>query len=280
VPPPHPALAHGLALLRDGDFEAAVIELDAATRKLEADPGALADRPWAYVYLGVAYLELEQEGVARGKFREALLRDPALRLAPAQFSAQSIRVFEGVRAEAAAVPPARTIAPTAPAAKGSKGPLIAILAGGAAAAGAAIALSGGGGGGASTSTTPVGEGPTTTTTTTTTIPAPTAPTTTQPPATTPPAPSCRYDVSGQVNVPLTGCIGCSCSVTATPSTCAWNARTSDGAMITITRGSGSGDGNVVFNVGPSLSQRTGRITLAEGGGTCTVSQGVLFAPKR
>ena len=60
----------------------------------------------------------------------------------------------------------------------------------------------------------------------------------------------------------------------------WNARTSDPAMITITQGSGAGNGNVRFNVGPSLSPRTGRITLAEGGGTCTVSQGVLLAPKR
>ena len=51
-------------------------------------------------------------------------------------------------------------------------------------------------------------------------------------------------------------------------------------MITITQGSGTGNGNVAFNVSPSLSPRTGRITLAEGGGTCTVSQGVLFAPRR
>ena len=95
APPPHPALARGLELMREGDFEAAVLELDAAVRKVESDPAAAAQRPWAYVYLGVAYLELEQEAVARGKFREALARDPGLRLGPAEFSAQSIRVFEG-----------------------------------------------------------------------------------------------------------------------------------------------------------------------------------------
>ena len=76
APPPHPALARGLELMREGDFEAAVLELDAAVRKIEADPAAARQRPWAYVYLGVAYLELEQEAVARGKFREALARDP------------------------------------------------------------------------------------------------------------------------------------------------------------------------------------------------------------
>jgi hypothetical protein len=291
APPPHPALARGLALMRDGDFEAAVLELDAATRTLEADPRAVAARPWAYVYLGVAYLELDQEGVARGKFREALTRDASLRLDPAQFSAQSIRVFEGVRAESAVVTRPRPVASPPPAEKRSKGPLVAVIVGGAAAAGAAIALAGGsdgGGGGATTTTTP-GNGGTTTTTTatttpattpTTTLPPTTQPPTTQPPSTTPPQPTCRYDVAGQVNVPLAGCIGCSCSVSANPASCTWSARTSDGNMINITQGSGSGNGNVVFNVGPSLSPRTGRITLAEGGGTCTVSQGVLFAPAR
>ena len=51
-------------------------------------------------------------------------------------------------------------------------------------------------------------------------------------------------------------------------------------MITITQGSGTGNGHVMFNVGPSLSPRTGRITLTQGGGTCTVSQGTLLAPSR
>lgn len=308
APPPHPALARGLALMRDGDFEAAVLELDAAVRTIEADPAAGAHRAWAYVHLGVAYLELEQEAVARGKFREALARDPGLQLLPAEFSGQSIRVFEDVRVEAAvaAVPaPVRPARPSGPATttarekKGSKGALVAVLVGGAAAAGAAVALGGGGGGGDSgttTTTTPIGGGsttlpgpspspeppattlpgtPTTTPgTPTTTTPGPTT-TTTQPPSTTLP-PSCAYDVSGQVNVPLSGCgvVECSCSVSANPSTCGWNAQTSDPAMITITQGSGTGNGNVRFNVGPSLSSRTGRITLAQGGGVCTVSQSV------
>ena len=35
-----------------------------------------------------------KEGLARAKFREALARDARLRLEPAEFSAQSIRVFE------------------------------------------------------------------------------------------------------------------------------------------------------------------------------------------
>src|SRR5688572_3489773 len=277
APPPHPALARGLALMREGDFEAAVLELDAAARKIETDPAAERHRPWAYVYLGVAYLELEQEAVARGKFREALARDPGLRLSPEEFSAQSMRVFEDVRAEAAAAASAAVPAPVvsrpSPAAgqaegrRGSKGPLVAVLLGGAAAAGAAVALAGGGDAGTATTTAPIGGGTTTqpgpapspselppTTppgapTTTTPGPAPTTtqppattlpPTTTLPPATTqPPAttlpPSCAYDISGQVPVPITGCVGCTCSVSATAN-CAWNAQTSNPAMINITQG--------------------------------------------
>jgi hypothetical protein len=298
APSPHPALARGLELMREGDFEAAVLELDAAVRRIEADPAAQAHRAWAYVYLGVAYLELEQEGVARGKFREALARNPGLRLVPSEFSAQSIRVFEGERAQVAAAPPPAPAAPrptprasVAPAGKRSKGPLVAVIVGGVAAAGAAVALGGGGGGGTGGggggATTPPSTLPgetTTTTTTTTTITSPTTstttttvpttPTTTQPPG--PPPPSCAYNVAGQVNVSLAGCIGCTCSVSATAG-CAWTARTSDPAMITITQGAGTGDGRVTFNVGLSATPRTGRITLNQGGGTCTVSQGTLVA---
>ena len=67
----------------------------------------------AYLYLGIAYLELDQELLARAKFRQALGIAPGLRLDPGQFSAQVIRVFEttreSLRSEPAATPtqPAR-----------------------------------------------------------------------------------------------------------------------------------------------------------------------------
>ena len=83
-----------------------------------------------------------------------------------------------------------------------------------------------------------------------------------------------------MSVPLTGCINCTCSVSAEPASCAWNAQASDPQMIQVTVGQGTGNGNVVFNVSPSLAPRTGRITLAQGGGNCVVSQAVLASPPR
>ena len=307
APPPHPALARGLALMREGDFEAAVLELDAAVRKIESDPAAERHRAWAYVYLGVAYLELEQETVARGKFREALARDRGLRLEPADFSAQSIRVFEGVRAEAAsAVAAAPLPAPVAPQPspgasatparekKSSKGPLVAVLLGGAAAAGAAVALGGGGGNAGTTSTTaPIGGGttmvpgpspspseppPTTVPgAPTTTTPGP-APTTTQPPATTLP-PACTYTVNGPTPpnpYPQTGLIG-TCSV-QTQAGCRWTAESNRPWV--HASGSASGSGTIQFTLDPNpdAGTRSGSILLAERpSASCPIQQRGLLS---
>jgi hypothetical protein len=297
APPPHPALARGLALMREGDFEAAVLELDAAVRKIEADPAAGGHRAWAYVHLGVAYLELEQEAVARGKFREALARDRGLQLLPAEFSAQSIRVFEDVRAEAAVaaasapVRAPRPSGPSIPAArekKGSKGALVAVLVGGAAAAGAAVALGGGGGGGGSgttTTTAPIGGGSTTlpgpspspeppTTTT------PATPTTTTPAPTTTTQPACTYSLGGATPpaFPFQGGSG-TCRVTTSRSDCSWTAVTS-ASWIALQRAAGNGAGDVSFNVeaNTSLSSRSAAIRLLEGNQpSCTVNQAAALS---
>src|SRR5690242_18321704 len=86
--PPAPAgdLQAGIALVKEGDFEGAVLKLDGAIRALELDPRGGRDLATAYLYLGVAYLELDQQGSARARFRQALGRDPAMRLDPRQFS--------------------------------------------------------------------------------------------------------------------------------------------------------------------------------------------------
>ena len=291
APPPHPALARGLALLREGDFEAAVIELDAAVRRLEGDPAASAHVPWGYVHLGVAYLELDQEMVARGKFQEALARDPALRLDAAEFSAQQVRVFESVRAEASAAPPVEPARPTPRATpsprveeKGSSRTLLLVLGGGAAAAGAAVALGGGGGGGGgsatTTTTTPVGGGPSTT------VPSPspspseppptTAPPTTTPPTTTPPTttPSCTYAVNGpNPPNPYPQVLASGSCTVQTQSGCRWTPRTND-AWISVS-GGGSGPGQLQFTLAANSApdRRNGTIFLEEAGGAaCPIEQ--------
>ena len=60
-----PDLADGIHMVKEGDFENAVVKLDAAVRGLEA-AGRSAESAQAYLYLGVAYLELDQEALARG----------------------------------------------------------------------------------------------------------------------------------------------------------------------------------------------------------------------
>jgi hypothetical protein len=127
------ALADGIALVQQGDFEGAVLKLDEAARLLAADASrkrALAD---AYLYLGISYLELNQELNARGKFREVLKLEPLRQLSDRVFSPQVIRAYEAARAELfPAVKKKRSVLP-----------LLLIAGGGAASAGVAVATSGG-----------------------------------------------------------------------------------------------------------------------------------------
>jgi hypothetical protein len=192
VATPQAVLAEGIALVQQGDFEAAVLKLDEASRRLAADPSIRAARPPAagltrpladaYLYLGISYLELNQELNARAKFREVLKVEPTRKLSDRVFSPQIIRVFEAARVE------------MFPNEKKKRNilPLLLIAGGGTASAAVAVAASGGdeppptqpatsttstltgtgGGNPTSTSTTiatdPGGPNPTTTTTTTTT----------------------------------------------------------------------------------------------------------------
>jgi hypothetical protein len=195
---PDALLAEGIALVQQGDFEAAVLKLDEAARRLAADPSRrpadpararpLAD---AYLYLGISFLELNQELNARAKFREVLKVEPTRKLSDRVFSPQIIRVFEAARVEM--FPNERK--------KRSILPLLLIAGGGAASAGVAVATSGGeapattqpatttsttltgtGGGNPTTTSTTVATDPGPSPTTTTTLPG--ATTTTMPPATT------------------------------------------------------------------------------------------------
>jgi hypothetical protein len=307
-------LAAGIALVKEGDFEAAVLKLDGAVQALDAGPGAQADLATAYLYLGVAYLELDQELSARARFRLAQGRDAAMRLDPRQFSPQVIRVFEAVRAEhppvtpspspaPVAVPPARPV-PSAPPAedKKSRKGLVFVLGGGAAAAGVALALGTDGGDppttGAPATTLPVGGTPpatlppTTAPAPSTTMPPPTTappptteppPPTTTPPTTTPPA--CSYAFSGPNPgnpQPSVG-RGASCLVQASPG-CAWSlavAYESGGTdwIAGLSPTSGSGTGSVGFQVLPNvLGCRAATINVAGQGASCRIQQdGVLGA---
>ncbi|HEX9203014.1 MAG TPA: hypothetical protein VF964_03550, partial [Vicinamibacteria bacterium] len=75
-----PELAAGLRQVREGDFEGAVVTLDAVTRRLAADRSRRPDLLEAYVNLGVALIALDQRTAAKDRFRLALALDPKLDL--------------------------------------------------------------------------------------------------------------------------------------------------------------------------------------------------------
>ena len=267
-----PELVAGIALVQEGDFEAALATLEGAVRRLEAGPRPSPELALGYVYVGMTYLELDQEPSARTRFRQAAREDPALRLDPRDFSAQVIRFFDAARQE---VDPARSVpaaaprpapSPTPEPKKKKRSAVPFILLGGAAAAGGVALLAGGSSGSAATTTTtpPVGATTTTTpgaTTTTTTTTATTTTTTTPPP---PPA-TCAYSMTPATQtVPAAGANG-TCSVRATPSSCAWTAESSD-AWLSITSGSGTGNGTVTFHAAANVdNQRKARIRLLQNG---------------
>jgi hypothetical protein len=110
-PPPDPEIEAGIRQVQEGDFETAVITLEAATRRLsrEAPRSPLLGR--AAVHLGLAYVALDQRDTAKARFKDALALDPNLRLTPERYSPKVIAVFDEARrertAQALPVPTAR-----------------------------------------------------------------------------------------------------------------------------------------------------------------------------
>src|SRR5262245_5822307 len=243
-PPPYPAieirdpdLAQGVTLVKEGDFEAAILKLDEAARRLSREPRSDKELAAANLYLGIAYLELDQELAARARFKEAASLDRDLRLDPRGFSPQVIRFFDAARQEVETAAKAAGSAPEAPSKRHSSALPLA-LAGGAVAAGVALAGSGGG-------------------TPSTTL----APTTTPAPPGTP----CAFTVSAAdpSTFPAGGGSGV-CQVVTNRGNCQWSAESTE-SWIEVTGGAGgNGSGTVRFSVAVNPGgARTGRIRLDE-----------------
>lgn len=151
----------GIRLVDDGDYDAAIVVLDNAARRLSGDASKVRDLSQAYLYLGIAYVGKGHEAAAKAKFREAVAGIKDLTLSAEKYPPKVINLFEAARdeARAAATPPATTAStrPAAPAPKsgGGGGKKVLLIVGGLAVAGggAAVAL-GGGGDGTSSSSTP------------------------------------------------------------------------------------------------------------------------------
>jgi hypothetical protein len=149
--PLDPEVEKGIRLVDDGDYDGAIVTLDAAARRLAADPARVRDLSQAYLHLGIAYVGKGHEAAAKAKFREAVSRIRDLTLSAERYPPKVIDLFEAARDEARVAAPAAAATPApvvratpAPKKGGSKAIL---LVGGLALAGGGAALAGGGGGG-------------------------------------------------------------------------------------------------------------------------------------
>lgn len=89
-----PAVVKGIAEVDNGEYDAAILTLDAAARRLAGDPGRRPDYVQACVYLGVAYLATGHETSAKNRFRDALAAQADLRLSPEKFAPRVVELFE------------------------------------------------------------------------------------------------------------------------------------------------------------------------------------------
>jgi hypothetical protein len=157
-----PEVAKGVRQVDEGDYDAAIVTLDSASRRLAGDPARARDLSEAYLYLGIAYVGKGHEAAAKAKFREAVRQIKDLVLSTDKYPPKVIDLFEAAREEvnrataaAPAASPAPAVAPT-PAPKKSGGASKGLIIGGVvlAVAGVAVAAAGGGGSSNSGSSTP------------------------------------------------------------------------------------------------------------------------------
>jgi len=97
-------LTRGIARVKEGFLDDAVATLDDVVRRLSATPARKGDLAQAYLWLGIAYAQLDSEKSGRASFREALRLDPGVSLAEG-WPPKVAQLFAAVRAEAAPAMP-------------------------------------------------------------------------------------------------------------------------------------------------------------------------------
>jgi len=153
--PSDPDVAQGIRQVDEGDYDAAIVTLDTASRRLAGDPARVRDLSQAYLYLGIAYVGKGHEAAAKAKFREAVRQIKDLVLSTDKYPPKVIDLFEAAREEvnrAAAPTPAASSPLPAPLEK-KGGSHKGLIIGGVLLAGAGVAVAAGasGGGGSSSS---------------------------------------------------------------------------------------------------------------------------------
>jgi Big-like domain-containing protein len=94
---PDGAIVNGVAQVKRGDNERGLQTLDRAVRTLGPSRAHASDVALAHLYMGVAYANMGQEGLARDRFREALRVDKGVRLDPKEFPPNVVQTFEQAR---------------------------------------------------------------------------------------------------------------------------------------------------------------------------------------
>ena len=90
-------LRDGITLIETGRWEAASLVLQGVAAGLEGRPSHARDLALAYVYLGVARLQVADADETRQWFAEARLRDPTLELGAAEFPRDVLEIWGEAR---------------------------------------------------------------------------------------------------------------------------------------------------------------------------------------
>jgi hypothetical protein len=131
-----PDIKKGVQQVDDGEYDAAILTLDGAVRRLSGAPGKTKELAQAYLYLGIAYLAKGHQTSARERFREAVRQVADLDLNPQKFAPRVIEEFERARQDVKQSPG------SASGKGGGSGKLLLIGGGAAAAAAGAIVILG------------------------------------------------------------------------------------------------------------------------------------------
>jgi ankyrin repeat protein len=94
-----PELEAGIRSVDEGNFEQGIAQLDKVARRLKAAGDKPIQLSRAYLYLGIAHLQLSQEQVARARFAEAVKVDQNLKLSNYEFAPPVIKMFEEAKKE-------------------------------------------------------------------------------------------------------------------------------------------------------------------------------------
>ena len=101
APPPaeDAEVRKGVQQVNTGAYDAGILTLDAASRRLAASRDNPQELSQAYLYLGIAYLAKGRDSAAEANFRQALAQTEALNLPPDKFAQRVLEVFEKSRAQ-------------------------------------------------------------------------------------------------------------------------------------------------------------------------------------